>query len=830
MTGLFFEHHRTENGTLLRLMEKPWIGKAVPVPITQLAERMADGAFAGVSRILALLDEANGSVESTGDGIHVDHATIASFNEPQALGLGLPPAVRHALQIETKSIITQPDFRIAGYWIGTANRPLRAERQGAFVDIEGQEYRLPEPLFSIVESIQQFAAANTADSDVRMARLAQLRSVIPEATHEHLSLDQYFSSFRILHAAAFSLSLRPDGRTFDFDPVLFGRRVVDRAKAENKPISEAEGLLTSYQQDLFANQRFRGSDEVKPSYLIEKGVYVHLDSSLCDALRVVRQMQSADAETRKRFAQVPQLYLKEALSTTLVPDDVEQLFIETEQYSSRVLDIGVWAPPVLPWIKKDPNDWLPEKFGLQIAGRYFVLDGDDLASLREQVAEARAKGEPFVIFEKEKTPIPATVETEQALNSLIGTVRPEISLEPTERHGDSDTLDEKPKTKHVLIVKENFETIGFTRQVIPRSGNLAGISPVVTSSLKKHQRSGLSWLQESWTIGSPGVLLADDMGLGKTLQALAFLAGLRESRADHPCTRRNPFLIVAPTGLLANWEKEHAHHLAEPGLGEICRAYGRHLAFLRTVSTRDTDRGAPSLDNRRILEADWILTTYETLRDYHLSFAAIPFACVIFDEMQKVKAPSSLLTRAAKTLNADFTVGITGTPIENQLADLWCIMDVINPGCLGDLKTFASRYPSDDIDALEQLRAVLLDSSADNPPAVLRRMKADHLDGLPDKKIHVRRRAMPEAQAKVYAEIVTRAKEPDSGPMLETLHLLRGVSLHPIWPPAGKITDPQGFIHQSARLSETFSILDEIAPRREKALIFLESLDLQEST
>jgi hypothetical protein len=111
------------------------------------------------------------------------------------------------------------------------------------------------------------------------------------------------------------------------------------------------------------------------------------------------------------------------LSKTLAPDDVEQLFIETEQYSSRVLDIGVWAPPVLPWIKNDPNDWLPEKFGLQIGGQYIVLDGDDLASLREQVADARAKGEPFVIFGKEKTPIPATPETEQSLISLIGIVR-----------------------------------------------------------------------------------------------------------------------------------------------------------------------------------------------------------------------------------------------------------------------------------------------------------------------------------------------------------------------------------------------------------------------
>jgi HJR/Mrr/RecB family endonuclease len=155
-------------------------------------------------------------------------------------------------------------------------------------------------------------------------------------------------------------------------------------------------------------------------------------------------------------------------------------------------------------------------------------------------------------------------------------------------------------------------------------------------------------------------------------------------------------------------------------------------------------------------------------------------------------------------------------------------MDIINPGCLGDLRSFSSKYQAEDLGALEQLRTMLLDAGKDGPPPVLRRMKVGNLDGLPEKKIHIRKRTMPHLQAEVYAEIVARAKQPDSGPMLETLHLLRGVSLHPIWPPAGEISDQRAFIEQSARLMEAFVILDEIAARREKALIFLESLELQE--
>src|SRR5439155_568368 len=121
---------------------------------------------------------------------------------------------------------------------------------------------------------------------------------------------------------------------------------------------------------------------------------------------------------------------------------------------------------------------------------------------------------------------------------------------------------------------------------------------------------------------------------------------------------------------------EHNLHLHAPGLGELCRAYGGHLKLLKTACTRDADQGAPALDHRRIQQANWVLTTYETLRDHHMSFASIPFACVVFDEVQKVKSPTSLLTRAAKTMNAKFTLGLTGTPIENRLADLWCIIDI----------------------------------------------------------------------------------------------------------------------------------------------------------
>jgi hypothetical protein len=831
MARIFFSYDSDDDGIKLRLTEKRWHGRAELVPVTAWADRIADKAFSGISRILALADDVDSAVEYKGEGLSIDHATIASLSEPQALGLGLPPSVRSVLQVNTKGLITDPDFQISGRWIDEVNRPLRAKRKGALLFVDGDAYRVPEPLFGLVSAIDVFSSDDTRDDDSRMERLARLQLLLPQEAQKQLSIDKYFSNFRVMHASAFSLSLRIEGGSFDFDPVLFGRRVIEQHGANNDPVgpvSEAEGLLTEHQQDIFASQRFRASDVVKPSYIIERGVYLHLDSSLRAAMTVVRQMQSADPESRKRFVQAPLLYIKEALSNILADDEVEHLFVETEQYSARVIDVGIWTPPVLPWIKKEPNDWLPEKFGLQIGGQYVVLKSDEIEPLRERIKEARDRGDEFIEFGQEKVRIPTTAEAEQSLSHLMGAVGPKDSSNKPDDTSKPPTDDSNQK--RVLIVEENFDTLGFIRKIIPRARAKASLPAAIRPSLMTHQQNGLDWMQESWARGYAGVLLADDMGLGKTLQALGFLAWLREIGAANRSVGglKGPIIIVAPTGLLANWEKEHNNHLHSPGLGEICRAYGRHLKVLKTASTRDVDRGAPSLDQRRIQQANWVLTTYETLRDHHLSFAAIPFACAVFDEMQKVKSPSSLLTRAAKTLNADFTLGLTGTPIENQLVDLWCIMDIINPGCLSDLKSFSTRYPPDDHEALKQLHGTLLVANSEAPAPMLRRMKADELDGLPDKKIHMRKRQMPEAQARVYGEIVSRAKEPESGPMLETLHLLRGISLHPIWPPAGEIKDQRLFIDQSARLTETFLILDEIAAKKEKSLIFLESLDLQE--
>jgi SNF2 family DNA or RNA helicase len=825
MSRFIFQHAIHDQGVRLTLHELPLIGAERIVTPDRWAEVAGEVAFAGIAHVLGLVEADDGGAFIEGDSIRLSHQALASLTEPRAASLALSHAVPFALSLETDKLITDPAFTVRAGWIEAGNRSVFATRRGAILERGNEHYRIPEPLFSIIEAVDEFRAADTRDDGRRFAALARLQELFPQEERDRLSLDPYIRRFRVLHAAAFSLHLETDGQSFQFDPVLFARRVAERVTTgEETVISEAENLLTPHQQEVFAQQRFPGTDGARDRYAIEGGVYVYLDPALKEALTVVHRMQRADDETRKRFARSPQLYLREALGDKIDDRALESLFIETEQYSERVIDIGLWSPPVLPWIKRDPNDWLPERFGVQIGNKYLTLQAEDLAELRGAVEEAMTRGDSTVQFGEDQ--IPATQQTIDALSSLIGEVKP--SIQPGQP--EEASRDDKPQ-KHVLIVGENFEHLDFTRALAPRiSATPAGVPIAVRLALMPHQTSGLAWLQECWTKGYPGVLLADDMGLGKTLQTLAFLAWLRDALRRMTGRRRpkGPFLVVAPTGLLANWIAEHGRHLFDPGLGEMCQAYGRHLSSLKKSGIRDIDSGVPALDHRKMRDADWVLTTYETLRDYHMSFAAIPFACAVFDEMQKVKNPASLNTRASKTVNADFVLGLTGTPIENQLEDLWSIIDIIDPGRLGDLKSFSSTYRPDDTDSLKKLRALLLDTSTDGPAPILRRLKADHLEGLPEKLVHVRRREMPDVQARAYAAAVARAKGEEAGPMLETLHQLRGISLHPVWPQIGAIANPDAYIRQSARLIETFDILDKIAERREKVLIFLESLDMQD--
>ena len=221
--------------------------------------------------------------------------------------------------------------------------------------------------------------------------------------------------------------------------------------------------------------------------------------------------------------------------------------------------------------------------------------------------------------------------------------------------------------------------------------------PGFVGSLRDYQRRGVNWLR-FLTGNGFGALLADDMGLGKTIQTIAWLLA---------CGRKGPALVVAPLTLLANWR--HELETFAPSLG----------VYLHHGGTRHIASGF----RRAVQGADVTLTSYSLLVKDYTAFSEIEWNALVLDEAQMVKNPDTQAARAVRALRPPMRVAITGTPIENSVEDLWSIEEFLNPGILGDHKSFMERFArpiaaDSDCAAGRRLRRAL-------EPFVLRRLKTD---------------------------------------------------------------------------------------------------------
>ena len=812
---------------LIRIESGRFFGRAsqTSVPVDSWVLEAPTPARPAVARLL----QAIGDDERTPDGkpmvaVAETHATlhpalVAQLTESEAASLGLPPVARLALNLQSIGVAHQSDFRIETRWTRPNGLPAPVKPAGARLQFEGKEWRIADPIWTTLQLVDRLNAAG--DESERQAALAALRQAIGDDDRTLIKPDGFIERLRLSYAAGFSLDLKPSTNGFDFDPVLFSpdrmRETEDGAVLDEA----ADGLLPPSQQALFA-RRFRQGDGSRRAYLLESGSILFLDPVLHRALKVVREAQSGTAEQRRQFARSPQRKVAEALLDEGIDAGLASvLFVETQQFSERVSGIDIWRKPVLPWIKPKPNSWLPEAFGLRIGDppddTMVEITLDQIEPAVAAVENALREDRPtFAIGDTE---LPATEQTRSALSDLAEIVRAASADESGAQPPPIATQ------RYFLQVRDNLEDVAYAPlAAAPASVDEAPapLPATLVSSPKPHQVIGFNWLVSCWRAGMPGALLADDMGLGKTFQALAFLAWLRAEQ-----TSPKPVLIVAPTGLLANWKAEIAQHLAPDTLGPVVSAYGVGLNRAREEAGRDIELGRAAIDGDAWAHAGVVLTTFETMRDYHLSFARQPFAAIIYDEVQKLKNPASQMTRAGKTLNARFQLAMTGTPVENRLQDLWSIFDVIHPGLLGSSKAFESSFPASDPDRLRELNGLLTEPQERRPPLLLRRMKDDCLPGLPAKHIHALPVPMPRPQAAAYERVIQRAMAAKGtgkrGHMLEILHMLRGVSLHPHAPEDAA----DGYFDESARLRSAFDTLDAIQAKGEKALIFCESLAMQ---
>ncbi|MEU9162227.1 DEAD/DEAH box helicase [Streptomyces sp. NPDC048424] len=245
----------------------------------------------------------------------------------------------------------------------------------------------------------------------------------------------------------------------------------------------------------------------------------------------------------------------------------------------------------------------------------------------------------------------------------------------------------------------------------PRADDELAAPPELRATLRDYQLRGLRWLARMTSLGL-GACLADDMGLGKTVTLIAL--HLHRNRED-PATA-GPTLVVCPASLLGNWQRE----IERFAPGTPVRRFhgpGRSLAGLTGPAEPTGPAGSAGS------AGGFVLTTYGTMRLDAPVLAATSWGMVVADEAQHVKNPHSSTAKALRTIPARARVALTGTPVENNLSELWAVLDWTTPGLLGRLGTFRSRYAEPVESGRDPQAAARL--SALVRPFLLRRKKSD---------------------------------------------------------------------------------------------------------
>jgi len=331
-------------------------------------------------------------------------------------------------------------------------------------------------------------------------------------------------------------------------------------------------------------------------------------------------------------------------------------------------------------------------------------------------------------------------------------------------------------------------------------GDALGFEPrtpgTLQAELRPYQEDGFRWLGRLSRWGA-GACLADDMGLGKTVQTLALLLDRG---------REGPALVVAPTSVVANW------------LDEARR-------FAPTLRTRSYT--GPAAARARRMEdlgpLDVVVTTYGLLHIDIDTLAATEWSTVVLDEAQAIKNPATKRARAARKLKAGFRMVTTGTPIQNNLVDLYSLFAFINPGMLGSMKRFRENLAvpierDGDPAARTRLRRLI-------SPFVLRRVKAEVLDDLPPRTEVMLKVEMSPEETAFYEAVRRRAVDDlealahggsDAGEnrlqVLAHLTRLRLASCNP------RLVRPEG--PPSSKLKAFAAMLDELRESRHKVLVF----------
>ncbi|MGN1401171.1 MAG: DEAD/DEAH box helicase [Bacillus sp. (in: firmicutes)] len=346
----------------------------------------------------------------------------------------------------------------------------------------------------------------------------------------------------------------------------------------------------------------------------------------------------------------------------------------------------------------------------------------------------------------------------------------------------------------------------------------ANVPDTLRGELRPYQLQGLSWLLFLRQYGF-GACLADDMGLGKTIQVISYLLSIGKNPIQNkalPVT--NTSLIVCPTSVLGNWQKE----------------LERFAPSLKVGLYYGSQRAKGEEFNRYINDYDVILTSYGMTHIDQEQLSSVCWNSIIIDEAQNIKNAGTKQSRSVRKLKGAHPIALTGTPMENRLSELWAIFDFINKGYLGSLKTFQERFVTSierdgQTERIKELQTII-------QPFLLRRTKKDQdvALNLPDKIEQKEFVPLTPEQASLYEQHIkdtfNKIEKMNGferkGLILQMIGKLKQLCNHPaLYLKEEKIADPT---LRSGKLSKLFELVDSVMEQKESCLIFTQYIGMGE--
>jgi SNF2 family DNA or RNA helicase/HJR/Mrr/RecB family endonuclease len=725
---------------------------------------------------LSIINELLDNGSATAEELHIDveFDILLRLDEIDKQILGLPRPYPFVVFIESEGIMSQSNFRFKyGFFDFAPNgNRLNLNRNGILLHSDTGDYLLSHKQYRIIEEIEKFNIRRDDDKSFHgnLSCFSEIKGLSDDVA---TMLDGFLKNQNVLHLDRISLDFSFREDTLELKPRIETQSDEGFQKAFSlhpvvKPVYSVRDDSGGTTRVIFDNKQFKQLEEVKKKSRI-------------------RSRKDIDD-----IVENPEKYF----------DDET---IDLSLFSKRVREIGLYKPKFYPFICPFKSEWIPGfivKDKILGEKKVYFKSQEELDEFKDSVQKAKRDGKLDFTFKDETI----TVEDGEGFITVAEQQLKEKS-KPLTR--------ESSGKKEVLIIKENAELLEYTENTSEPEKQKITFKKINNLSegieLKIHQMEGIAWLQSLYQSGLKGCLLADDMGLGKTLQLLYFLEWHAQNTSE-----QKPHLIVAPVSLLENWELEYKRFFKTQNL-DLKLLYGSH----------SLDREFSSSAVKELQKKQIILTSYESVRNHQLTLCAVDYSIIVLDEAQKIKTPGTLVTNVSKALKADFKVAMSGTPVENTLLDLWCIMDFSVPGLLGNAKEFAKTYQkslkdgnTDIAEHGEKLRESI-------GHFLLRRLKKDVAKDLPNKHLRILKRAMPAEQYIRYAmeiELANRSKtevEDKRNHVLKFIWAIRDISDHPyILDNQIHLFESNQLIKSSAKLQVTIEILEEIKGRGEKVMIF----------